>query len=530
VIANSGSYGINAEMTRLELGAKQEQVTVWSLGEPFGAKLDAVEVPGRYCFPPLAAATTGAARLMLGLLEHRIRELGGSFAFGDTDSLAIVATPAGGLVPCPDGDQRLGDRRPAVRALSFEQVDAIVERFRSLSPYDTEVIPGSILEVEKINFDEQGRRRQLYAYAISAKRYCLYVLGEEGYPEIVKASEHGLGHLLNPTDPESDDRDWIREAWRLLLCRALGLPYDEPNWLDRPALSKEAITTPTKLQPFEDYNRARPPREQVRPGSFFLAAQVVPFGYPVGVDPSRFRLIAPYEADPRRWRELPWINLYNDADGTEYPVAFEGDPSPEVVRAKTYRDVIGLYATQPEPKSNGADGKPRGRNTVGLLQRRPVAVSTLSRIGKESNSLEERAGGLIGNLEEVLSDYGDQGEGWLELVRPALADLPTSVLAERSGLDARTIQRIRAGKTTPHARHQAALALIASDLVAERLEEEGIVPPADPVARLALYLDNRERLAPRCKQCGQKTASRRSLYCSPTCKKRAYRERRRRAA
>ncbi len=27
------------------------------------------------------------------------------------------------------------------------------------------------------------------------------------------AKEHGLGYLLNPTDPASDDRDWMRQVW-----------------------------------------------------------------------------------------------------------------------------------------------------------------------------------------------------------------------------------------------------------------------------------------------------------------------------
>jgi hypothetical protein len=522
VIANSGSYGINAEMTRLETGANKDEVKVWSLGEPFTLKQDAVEEPGRYSFPPLAAVTTASARLMLALLEHCLSEVGGSYAFGDTDSLAIVATPAGGLVPCPGGDLRMSDGNPGIRALSFAQVEAIAERFRALSPYDREPIPGSILEVEGINFDEQARRRQLYAYAISAKRYCLYVLTDDD-PQIVKASEHGLGHLLNPTDPESDERDWIREAWRLIVCDALGVQYNEPGWLDRPALSKLAITSPAMLRPFEDYNQARTARARVRPGSFVLTAQVAPFGYPADVDPGRFRLIAPYETNPGRWRELSWLNLY---DGAEYLLAFDGDPAPDVVRAKTYRDVIGLYATQPEPKSSGPDGKPCRRNSDGLLRRRPVSMSTLSLIGKESNKLEEREAGLIGCLDDVLSTYDGGRDTWAELVRPALADLPTSVLTERSGLDPRTIQRIRTGKTTPHSRNQAALALIASDLVAERLAEVGIAASGEPLTRLALYLDSRERLAPRCKHCGEALTRRRTLYCSSACKKRAYRARR----
>jgi hypothetical protein len=36
-------------------------------------------------------------------------------------------------------------------------------------------------------------------------------------------SEHGLGHLLNPTDPESEDRNWIAQIWLNMIRGALNL-------------------------------------------------------------------------------------------------------------------------------------------------------------------------------------------------------------------------------------------------------------------------------------------------------------------
>jgi hypothetical protein len=49
--------------------------------------------------------------------------------------------------------------------------------------------------------------------------------------------------------------------------------------------------------------------------------------------------------------------------------------------------------------------------------------------------------------------------------------MPGAGRSSGADLDARTIQRIRDGKATPHRRHRAALALISSELVADRLEE-----------------------------------------------------------
>ena len=85
--------------------------------------------------PRSPACITGAARLMLAMLERCVTDLGGTWAFCDTDSMAIVATEDGGSHPmsrlapsdCPKGHE-------AVRALSYAQVEAIRERFNRPQP------------------------------------------------------------------------------------------------------------------------------------------------------------------------------------------------------------------------------------------------------------------------------------------------------------------------------------------------------------------------------------------------------------
>ena len=134
---------------------------------------------------------------------------GGSYAFADTDSMAIVANESGGLIPCKGGPHRFPDGRPAIRALSWEMVDSIVDQFAALNPYDRGAVSGSILKIEDVNFDpDTGKRRLIHAFAISAKRYALFTIDREGRPEVIEGgySEHGLGHLLNPIDPDSEDK------------------------------------------------------------------------------------------------------------------------------------------------------------------------------------------------------------------------------------------------------------------------------------------------------------------------------------
>jgi hypothetical protein len=48
--------------------------------------------------------------------------------------MAIVASEAGGLVPCTGGNYRLDDGREAIKALSWEELAAIVAKFERLNP------------------------------------------------------------------------------------------------------------------------------------------------------------------------------------------------------------------------------------------------------------------------------------------------------------------------------------------------------------------------------------------------------------
>src|SRR2546425_13092152 len=129
LLANATSYGIFAEMNRQET---EKRVKVRCQGidpEPYECSVIHPEKPGEFCFPPLASLITGAARLMLALLEHSVSRLGGTYAMEDTDSMAIVATKQGGLIPCPGGPHQMGDGREAVKALSWKEVRDISEKF-----------------------------------------------------------------------------------------------------------------------------------------------------------------------------------------------------------------------------------------------------------------------------------------------------------------------------------------------------------------------------------------------------------------
>src|SRR5437868_1925519 len=290
-------------MDRIE---DEEKVEVTCHGidpEPFTCKVANPDVPGEFCFPPLASLITGGARLMLALLEHCISELGGTYVMEDTDSMAIAATEHGGLVPCWGGPFEMRDGCGAVKALSWHQIDELAERFRKLSPYRDK--SRSILKIERDNYDPvTGKQRQIYCLAISAKRYALFLRDEDGNPVLLQNGvnnhedrwlEHGLGHLRNPIDLGSEDRDWIRQAWLSIIRTSLDLQTEPLAFEHLPAVGRVAITSPKVMRSLAKLNASKKNGARLKPFNFLLSCHVKRFGHPLGIDPEKFHLVAPYE-------------------------------------------------------------------------------------------------------------------------------------------------------------------------------------------------------------------------------------------
>lgn len=131
--------------------------------EPFRCRVAHPDVPGEYCFPPLASLITGAARLMLALLEHSVDKLGGTYAMEDTDSMAIVATEHGGTIPCAGG------KRGVIKALSWKQIEDLSRQFDTLNPYDRDAVQTSILKLEDDSVEEvtatvSGKTNRIVTY------------------------------------------------------------------------------------------------------------------------------------------------------------------------------------------------------------------------------------------------------------------------------------------------------------------------------------------------------------------------------
>jgi hypothetical protein len=461
ILASATCFGIYAQMDRKDDDDKVEVICHGIDPDPYKCKVAHPEFPGEFWFAPLGSLITAGARLMLALLDHRVSELHGSYVMEDTDSMAIVATEHGGFFPCPGGPFKMPDGRAAVRALSWKEVVEIVTRFAKLNPYADK--SRSILKIERDNYDpETGKQRQLYCLTISSKRYALFLSDDDGNPILLQKginnhedrwSEHGLGHLRNPLDPQSEDRDWIRQAWINIIRVTLGLPVEPLGFEHLPAIGRVPITSPAALRSLAKLNRGKKYRNRMKPFDFLLSCHVKPFGYPPDVDPEKFHLVAPYVPDPECWVDLPWIDQYS---GNQYEITTEGfHGSRGVARVKTYGEVLREYESHLGAKSADAKGKPSGKQTVGVLHRRHVRVERIIYIGKESNRLEEIEAGVIHSPESVYTEYPDPSrDEWQTKILPVLKNIPVADLMRLSGRSRSMLVRAMAGRSRPRQRNQ----------------------------------------------------------------------------
>lgn len=406
VLANSGSYGIFAEMVR---GESSGDVDIYSAADKsWKTRVRNVEKPGRYSYPPIATCITAAARLMLAMLERCVTELGGSWAFCDTDSMAIVRR---------DPEFEHSD----ISGIRPSDIELIVARFDALSPYRSDAIP-HLLKKEFTG----------WCYGISAKRYVL----TDDSGTIVKYSSHGLGHLKGP------QRGWESTMWERIVNGRYPVP-----WIDYPALSQWSVSTPSLYKTMEVWNAGKPYVDRIKPFNFISVAYVRKQHKPQlprGV--KGFQLIHPYIDKPLEAVDAVWHNKY-DPDGGGYRVTTDFALFDDRVRVVTYRDVLNDYVVHPERKFSAPDGGVSGAHTVGRLRRQHLTVAGVDYIGKESNRVDESQLGLIG-LEDAQLRVTSSDQRWDQL-RNGVFFVLRSLTPDELGVSRMTWHRWRTGRSRP---------------------------------------------------------------------------------
>jgi hypothetical protein len=372
ILANAGSYGLFVQVDQ-ERRTEPVEVKVFSGEISLERAYATVEKSGDWYFPPMASLITAGGRLLLAMLEKSVELEKGSYLFCDTDSLCIVSSEREELIPCSGGKHKTDDGQEAVKALSWRKVASIARNFNRLNPYKHRLVK-ELLKIEDINFvdcDPRKPPRQLFGYAISAKRYALYTRTEKDI-EIVKASGHGLGYLYPPKDgfnKSADAPDWVVEAWDWLLRQELGLASREPIWLGLPAMMRMALTSPNVMRTH------RP--EWLAPFNFFFFPLISDLGgYPAGHDRSNFRFIAPFTSERGKWSTLEGINVID-----EQPYSMEMVPSgkQDKVVPESFGIILRLYLRHPESKSFRPMGLPAWLTLKDYSGERRLSPARLSR-------------------------------------------------------------------------------------------------------------------------------------------------------
>jgi hypothetical protein len=445
ILANSGSYGLFVELNPNE--AHNAPLRVFSGEESFETTSDVIEERGKFFAPHIASPITAGGRLLLTMLEKCIADAGGTYLFCDTDGAAPLSTKHRQQIVMPDGAE-------PITALSWHEVDDIVQRFEKLNPYN---LKGSILKIHKLNLDEDGKRRQLYGYSIAAKRYALYTKTKDDI-EIIEPKAHGLGYFYPPKDSpqgwEHETPQWIFEAWDWIMRGVLGLKRRKPPWFRLPVMMKLTLSTPHHALK----NLAKGPL--TRPNNFMMIPQIQPFGYPQDVDPNKCTFITSFSSERDQWMRSKCINIH-DAQSRVYELADEYDGRRAV--PKNFFMLLDSYQNHPEAKSLGPDGKPCEAETLGLLQRAHIVANWPPiYIGKESDKHWEE-GEDLSLLEFKTIEYKRKGYAVAtdeQLAR--IAKVPKREFMRR-GVNQHTLEKICTGEPVRTSKLAACLKVLESE-------------------------------------------------------------------
>jgi hypothetical protein len=438
IIANSTSYGISVEINVEDLPSPQTRFCYGHTSKPFRIRTEKVENPGKYFNPLLATLITGAARLMLAITETLARRNGLDWAFCDTDSMAIAK---------PDG----------VDATFSSKIEIIQNWFKPLNPYSTEV---PILKLEDENYAIRDGKitnelEPLYLFAISAKRYVLFNLGNDGKIIIRRGSAHGLGHLIAPYSEADAPKSipapgvplkdigvlrWQYDLWFQIVRVAIdGHPEQvdlnyHPN-LNLPAASRYGATTPSLLGWFKEHNQNRQYSRQVKPFNFMLGFQVRSqallasagvkldsLGQNNSID---LKPIAPFD----KYIPHAVLNCFDRETGKPIPIEL----------LKTYCEAIAQYHLRSEAKFINGNYR-----DFGPTQRQHVEVIAIRNIGKESNHWEQQY--YLGADEEAEVDYGASPGDIKKIannIRRAIKKFGERKLANKVGISRRALLNLQ---------------------------------------------------------------------------------------
>ena len=342
IITNSTSYGIFVEINTNE--KSNVNLEIYGL-DKFETVKNKVEENGTMFNPIMGAFITSGARLILAITEKILENHEETYAFCDTDSMAVP----------------------------IERVEDIGDYFKDLNPYSFEA---DIFELEDENFEpkdwndlkkgvKKDQKIPLWFYGISAKRYVLYNI-RDGKPVIRKYSSHGLGHLLNPF--KKDDKKWHERIWKDILSIVYEINTLEDvleSYRNKYAISQLSISSPEIMKRMKMLNKGKDYLHQIKPFNFVIVGTA-----------RENRKHTLEDIKPL----IPYTKNYHEAPYKSFIEYHTGEWMQGIQYWKSMEEVFWDYYTHPESKFDG---------DMGILERKHLQVGTIIHMGKESNKLEE---------------------------------------------------------------------------------------------------------------------------------------------
>jgi hypothetical protein len=459
VAANSAAFGLFCQMNVKDLESPTPLYVFSGETNYTTPPVDVWEEPTDFYCPVIASLVTGGSQLLCAMLENLLGDMGGHIAAMDTDSAMIVSTKDGGVVPCAGGAYRLRDYqvpggKSAIKALAWREVDHVPEKFEALNPWrNTLDIP--FLRLEKENFAADGQRRQLYAYCISSKLYCLYNL-EVKRLLVRKPSGHGLGFLQAPYTVAHWQRrtgrkwkqslpPWIFEGWHFILSRELGLPNRRPSWLMQPSVMVAPINTPRVLARLGVFKYLRP-----------FTVVTVPFAKKETDLLWRGFFIMPYR---EKLTDLHGRTMVNIVSGEVFHIHDKNSsilPRPRSwLSLRTMEEEINHVLSRAESKFCTPSRNPCTSKTIGLLVRRHIIAEEFHFVGKEAStrwaggvdlSMMSEAG-AVDAADETFREYERVVDPkYVDEIRAQAKQSSTKLLSRQSRVAECAIRNFKRGK------------------------------------------------------------------------------------
>lgn len=413
---------------------------------------------------------------MIAMAERRVTGAGGTVAAIHTDSVMIPASPGGGLWSVSGGPFVTEDGEPAVRLLTWDEVD------RCLAPFDRLRLDGA-----RAWKGEHGTRddpaRPLHVIVFGTNRYLVFDPARRGLDgvlggEVVHNTESHLGGVLVDPSGRGDERlPDGRRAWAAEVARSLVEQTALPEWTARPAVSVWRASSLRELawlchveaaaQPFTSFLLSHPARWRAAPAS----------------GPDSGSPIASFDPDPEHWLGLSWRARDNGRPLFRKPLPV-GAGVPDPLAA----DFFGVCSSVGEVAQEWVRGSDLGSTPVvgdrlgsgfgapaGFYRRLAVeGLPDVALIGKEGDKLVEAQRQVVIDPAERLTTFAQPGE----FIGDVRADLVRDMV-ERYGdqlagvLPGRTWRAFLRGRALAN-RSTAALFHRLDDLVRDQLLAAGV--------------------------------------------------------